>query len=192
MRKIERTGGKWTKKNFLPPSFVVGSCLLVVLCSWHSVHRHSGAHSVKTGWWRGGVDRGHVGSCCKPNRGHLIRGITFCVTFPNQHPLVFLLFCQFGCMLGEENSWLCCCDWANIGRCVPDMCRVPSTLFWWFVIVWKVLFFSWAFVGCPFHLCASLQSWWSNFAHRCSNWANIGQKVDGIGLFRTGLVRFIK
>jgi len=96
MRKIERTGGRWTKKNFFPPSFVVGSCLLVVLCSWHSVHRHSGAHSVKTGWWRGGVDRGHVGSCCKPNRGHLIRGITFCVTFPNQHPLFFCFFANLG------------------------------------------------------------------------------------------------
>ncbi len=44
----------------------------------------------------GVVDRGHVGSYCKPNRGHLIRGITFCVTFPNQHPLFFCFFANLG------------------------------------------------------------------------------------------------
>jgi hypothetical protein len=44
----------------------------------------------------GGVDRGHVGACCKPNRGNLIRRITVCVSFPNQHPLFFCLFANLG------------------------------------------------------------------------------------------------
>ena len=51
---------------------------------------------MKLGWLGGGIDRGHVGGCCKPNRGNLIRRITFCVSFPNQHPLFFCFFANLG------------------------------------------------------------------------------------------------
>ena len=60
------------------------------------MHRCCGAHSLKLGWLGGGIDRGDVGGCCKPNRGCLIRRITFCVRFPNQHPLFFCFFANLG------------------------------------------------------------------------------------------------
>ena len=83
------TGGWWTKKNLLPPSFVVGSCLLLGSGSWHNVHRHSGGHSAKLGWLGGGIDRGHVGGYCKPNWGDLVWRITFCLCFAPPGPLFF-------------------------------------------------------------------------------------------------------
>ena len=94
--KDRKNGELEGKKNFFPPPF--GRCLpcLLWLLSWWGVHRCCGAHSVKLGWLGGGIDRGDVGGCCKPNRGCLVRGITFCVRFPNQHPLFFCFFVNFG------------------------------------------------------------------------------------------------
>jgi hypothetical protein len=60
------------------------------------VHRHSGGHRAKIGWQRGGIDRGDEGACCKPNRGKVVRGITFCVCFPIDDTLFFGFFVKFG------------------------------------------------------------------------------------------------
>ena len=58
---------------------------------------------MKLGWLGGGIDRGHVGGCCKPNWGDLVRGITFCVRFPNQHPLVCCVCPVFACVWGPKS-----------------------------------------------------------------------------------------
>jgi hypothetical protein len=60
------------------------------------VHHHSGGHSAKIGGQRGAFDRGDVGACCKPNRGNLVRRITFFVCFPNEDPLFFCFFANLG------------------------------------------------------------------------------------------------
>jgi hypothetical protein len=94
-RKIPKTVGSREKTNFCPPPF--GRCLpcLLWLLSWHTVHRQSGGHSAKIGALRGGLERGDVGACCKPNRGRLVRGITFCVCCAPPNPSFLLLFVQF-------------------------------------------------------------------------------------------------
>ncbi len=51
---------------------------------------------MKVGWLGGGIDRGHVVGCCQPNLGDFVRGISFCVCFPNQHPLFFCFFANLG------------------------------------------------------------------------------------------------
>jgi hypothetical protein len=109
-RKISKTVGWWTKKTSSRPSFVVVTLCCLGLCSWHSVHRHSGGHSAKIGWQRGGgFDRGDVGACCKPNRGYLVHRITFCVCFalPN------LLFCPCFANLGQ------CCERITLATVAP-------------------------------------------------------------------------
>ncbi len=60
------------------------------------MHRHSGGHSAKIGWQRGGINRGDVEACCKPNRGNLVLRITFFVCFPNEDTLFFGFFVNLG------------------------------------------------------------------------------------------------
>ncbi len=68
---------------------------VVVLAQCADVHRQSGGHSAKIGWQRGGLDRGDVGACCKPNRGKCVREITFCVCFARPTPVFSLFFANF-------------------------------------------------------------------------------------------------
>ncbi len=101
--KISITVGCWTKINCwpkktssLPPPLLLPLPCCLGLCSWHSVHRHSGGHSAKIGWQRGGLDRGDDGACCKPNRGYLVHRITFSVCFAAQNPLFWPCFANLG------------------------------------------------------------------------------------------------
>jgi hypothetical protein len=80
-RKIVGTGGWWTKKtSSLPPlSLEVACCwgrVLGTMCTATAVDivRSEGCR-------RGGLDRGDVRGCCKPNGGDLVWGITCCVCF---------------------------------------------------------------------------------------------------------------
>lgn len=98
-RKIGITVGFCGKKTSVLLPFLLSLPCCLGLLSWHNVHRQSGGHSAKIGWQRGGVDRGDVGACCKPNRGKVVRGITFCVCFAPLNPMISLFFANFrqGC-----------------------------------------------------------------------------------------------
>ncbi len=94
-RKIEKTVGWREKTNFCPPPFVC--CLsgwLWLLC-WCCSHHCGGAHCVKWGSRRGGIERGEVFWCCKPKRCYLLWSITLCVCFANPTPLFSLFLAIF-------------------------------------------------------------------------------------------------
>ena len=58
------------------------------------MHLHSGGHSAKLGEQLGGIDRGDVFACCKPNRGNLVGKITWSVCFAPRNTSCLRLFVQ--------------------------------------------------------------------------------------------------
>ena len=82
----------------------------------------------------------------------------FLCTFSQPTPLVFLLFCQFGSKLGEENSCHTLDYCAPFGMCLEDIENVGYMLFLGEMEGWEVVFWVTMFRFGMIHLCAALCS----------------------------------
>ena len=87
------------KKNFKPPSFVVGTALLLelfVLAHWAPPKRYI---LWKDRVVEGGVARVQVWTCCKPKRGYMVGRITLCCVFWHLSPCFacYLFSCHQCC-----------------------------------------------------------------------------------------------
>ena len=154
-RKIGKTVCWREKNNFCLPPFVRCFPSLLLLLSWHNVHRQSGWHSAMCEGRKGGFDRGDVKDCCQPKRGRVVQGITFCVFCPPQNLLVccFLLIVWF---FEEENSCHTRDYCAPFSMCLEDIVSVCFMLFLGVMEGWKFVFWVTMFLLGLIHLCASL------------------------------------
>jgi hypothetical protein len=130
-----------------------------------------------------------VGACCKPNRGKMVRGITFCVCFVPLNHLISLFCANFrqGC---ERRTLATLKTTAQNVTGVYLTCTLSlACQFGSLCVCGSVFFFSWALFVSPLNLLASLSCTCYNFAHRGDNCANVGLKLDGICVFRIDRLR---